>query len=102
MLFQRSWVLSKPHNGRYGQSKPTARKRHQNSTCLRGKGALQVTGRSNPVETCLAVTKSILLRANRSTHLARFDHNCSVNVYGYIQFFLYGHRTENTPWYKSL
>lgn len=89
MLFQRSWVLSKPHDGRYGQSKPTAHKRYENNTCLRRKGALQVIGRSNPVETCmcLAVMKSILLRANRFTHLARSDHNFSVNVYGYIQLF---------------
>lgn len=36
--------------------------------------------------------KSILLRANRSTPLARSDHNFSVNVYGYIQFFFAGTR----------
>lgn len=56
---------------------------------LRRKGALKVIGRSNPVETCkcLAVMQSILLRANRFTHLARSDHNFSVNAYRCIQFF---------------
>lgn len=89
MLFQRSWVLSKPHDGRYGQSKPTVHKRYENNMCLRRKSALKVIRRSNPAETCmpLAVMKSILLRANRFTHLARSDHNIGVNAYGYIQFF---------------
>lgn len=46
--------------------------------------------------------KSILLRANRPTHLAASDYNFSVNVHGYI-FFLCGHKTEeNTLQYKNL
>lgn len=59
-----------------------------------GRGAPKVTWRSNPAETCmcLAVMKSILLRANRSTPLARSDHNFSVNVYGYTHFFFAGTR----------
>lgn len=70
-------------------SQLTAHKRYENNTCVRRNGALEVIGRSNPVETCpcLAVMKNILLIANRFTHLARSDHNFSVNVYGHKQFF---------------
>jgi len=48
-------VLSKPHDGRSGQSKPTAHNRYENNTCLRRKGALKVMGRSDPVETCMSL-----------------------------------------------
>lgn len=39
--------------------------------------------------------KSILLRANRPTHLATSDHNFSVNVHGYTICFVW-HRTKRT------